>query len=115
MVDGRLPIFTGGWIEDIHDPHNWAQPFLVGTYADRQRMPAELWEQFRALVEAGAALTDPGERASVYAGLGLLDFTLAPAIRLAVPTGRHYEQRWVQGWFYNPGFSGAYYYALSEW
>ena len=27
----RVPIFISGWIEDLHDPHNWAQPFLVGT------------------------------------------------------------------------------------
>ncbi|MBN1922503.1 MAG: ABC transporter substrate-binding protein, partial [Anaerolineae bacterium] len=26
--NSRLPVAISGWIEDLHDPHNWAQPFL---------------------------------------------------------------------------------------
>jgi peptide/nickel transport system substrate-binding protein len=42
------------------------------------------------------------------------DYENAPAIRLAVTTGRHYEQRWVNGWYYNPVYPGTYFYPLSE-
>ncbi len=37
----KLPIFMSGWVEDIHDPHNWVVPFTIGTYGGRQGMPAE--------------------------------------------------------------------------
>ena len=30
---------------------------------------------------------------------------------LAQVTGKRYEQRWVQDWYYNPIISGGYYYA----
>jgi peptide/nickel transport system substrate-binding protein len=101
----RLPIFVSGWQEDIHDPHNWAQPFLVGTYAARQQMPDEMHDEFKALVSAGVAAGTPEERAAVYKEITQKDYDYAPAIRLAVATGRHYEQRWVEGYYYNPIYS----------
>ena len=110
----RTPIFISGWQEDIQDPHNWAVPMLTGTYASRQRLPAELRSAFQVLVNAGVAATDPAERAVIYQQLTQMDYDNAIAIRLAVATGRHYEQRWVQGYYYNPIYSGFYYYALSK-
>jgi peptide/nickel transport system substrate-binding protein len=101
----QLPIVVTGWGEDIHDPHNWAQPFLVGTYAYRQNMPEEIRLEFLELVSAGVAATDPEERASIYQELTQMDYELAPAIRLAVATNRHYEPRWMSGYYYNPIYS----------
>ncbi|MCD6344347.1 MAG: ABC transporter substrate-binding protein [Anaerolineae bacterium] len=98
----RLPIYISGWQEDIHDPHNWAQPFLVGTYASRQAMPQWMIDEFQEGVSAGVSASDPAERAKIYQDLTQLDYDYAPAIRLAVATGRHYEPRWVTGWYYNP-------------
>ncbi len=37
-----LPLFISGWQEDIHDPHNWYQPYLVGTYGRLQSLPQDL-------------------------------------------------------------------------
>lgn len=111
--NSQFPIFISGWIEDIHDPHNWAQPFLVGTYASRQKMPDDVASQFADLVNQGVAATDSAERADIYAQIQQLDYEMAPAIRLAVPLGRHYEQKWVQGWFYNP-IAPTFYYNLSK-
>lgn len=110
----RLPVYVSGWLEDIHDPHNWAQPFTVGTYAARQAMPDDIVDHFKEMVDAGVAETDPDKRAAIYKELQEYDYEVAPAIRLAVPSGRHYEQRWVQGYYYNPIYpSEYYYYALS--
>jgi peptide/nickel transport system substrate-binding protein len=109
-----LPMYVSGWIEDIHDPHNWAQPFLLGTYAARQRFPEEIIAQLRPLVDAGVAATDPEERAGYYHQLTQMDYDLALAIRGATATGRHYEQRWVEGWFFNPIYPDTYYYPLSK-
>jgi len=98
----RIPIFISGWQEDIHDPHNWAQPFLVGTYANRQVMPDDMHDEFKELVSAGVAAGTPEERAEIYKQITQKDYDYAPGIRLAVATGRHYEQRWLEGYYYNP-------------
>jgi len=107
----KLPIFISGWIEDLHDPHNWAQPFLVGTYASRQKMPQDMYDEFLALVNAGVSETDNDKRAEIYQQATAKDYEYAPAIRLAVATGRHYQQRWVGGYYYNPiyGWDNRFY------
>jgi peptide/nickel transport system substrate-binding protein len=109
-----LPLFISGWLEDIHDPHNWFQPYLTGTYGRRQSMPEDLNAQFQDLVNAGVSASDPAERAAIYTELNQAVYDSAAHIILAIATGRHYEQRWVNGYYYNPIYSGFYYYALSK-
>jgi peptide/nickel transport system substrate-binding protein len=101
----RLPLYISGWIEDIHDPHNWAQPFMVGTYAARQKLPEEMVEMFNEKVNAGVAAGSPDERQAIYEELTQMDYDNAIAIRLAVSTGRFYVQRWIDGYYYNPIFT----------
>jgi len=111
----RLPLFISGWQEDIHDSHNWVQPFLVGDYAVRQNIPAELIAQFKELVSAGVAESDPQKRAEIYKKLQDMDYENVLAIRLGIPTTRWYEQRWVKGFYYNPIYPNEYYfYAYSK-
>jgi peptide/nickel transport system substrate-binding protein len=112
----RLPVFVSGWLEDIHDPHNWVVPFTTatGAYSRRQSLPAGLYKQFGDLAAQGVGLTDPAARAKVYAQIQQLDYDQAIAIRGSVQTNRHYEQRWVQGYYYNPIYSQFYYYPLSK-
>ncbi|MBN1955250.1 MAG: ABC transporter substrate-binding protein [Anaerolineae bacterium] len=110
-----LPLYISGWIEDIHDPHNWAQPFMVGTYASRQRLPDDMRAEFQELVNAGVAATTPEERAEIYHELTALDYEYAPAIRLAVATGRTYMPRWINGYYYNPIYGqGSRYFTLTK-
>jgi peptide/nickel transport system substrate-binding protein len=106
----RLPVYVSGWGEDIHDPHNWAQPFLLGTYAARQVFPQEWIDQFQVLVDAGVAGKTDEERAEAYLAIQKLDYELAPAIRLAVQTGRTYQQRWQIDYLYNPMLRQPFYY-----
>jgi peptide/nickel transport system substrate-binding protein len=112
--EARLPMYISGWHEDIHDPHNWVQPFLVGTYAARQGFPEEMQAEFQELVNQGVVATDRDERQAIYEQLTQLDYDYAVAIRLALPSIRRYEQRWLEGWYFNPAYSGFYYYSLSE-
>jgi peptide/nickel transport system substrate-binding protein len=105
----RLPIAVSGWGEDIHDPHNWAQPFLVGTYAYRQSLPDWMFDEFKVLVSAGVSGTTDEERAAVYREIQIKDYEYAPGIRLAVPTGRAYVQRWVTDWMRNPMMRQPFY------
>jgi peptide/nickel transport system substrate-binding protein len=108
-----LPIFISGWLEDIHDPHNWVVPYTVQTYGARQTLPEELKAQFQDVINRGVAVSDPAERHEIYQEFNQLFYDEVPTILLAVPQGRHYEQRWVQGYYYNP-IAPTSYYALSK-
>jgi peptide/nickel transport system substrate-binding protein len=107
----QLPISISGWIEDIHDPHNWVQPFTVGTFAGRQNLPADLKAQFQDLVNAGVAAVDPAEREQIYFDLQQLYYDQVPTVTLAQATAARYQQRWVEDWYWNPIQFGYFYYA----
>jgi peptide/nickel transport system substrate-binding protein len=112
--DQSLPLFISGWLEDIHDPHNWYQPYIIGTYGRRQSLPDDLTSQFQDLINQGVSETDPAKRADIYGQVNQLYYDNAPGILLATATARRYEQRWVQGFFYNPIYSGLNFYTLSK-
>jgi peptide/nickel transport system substrate-binding protein len=107
----QIPMIASGWAEDIHDPHNWVQPFTVGTYAGRQALPEDILNQFLELVNAGAAASDPADREAIYFELQQLHHDQAIQITLAQGVGARYEQRWVQNWFNRVGSFGDYFYA----
>jgi peptide/nickel transport system substrate-binding protein len=116
---GKIPIYVGGWAEDFHDPHNWAQPFLhsQGTYGRVINMKPDLAAEFDALVEEGAALTDPEERRAVYETIQLKAQEEATSIWLYQPVGRAHFQRWIHDYYYNPAYPNttySYIYALSK-
>jgi peptide/nickel transport system substrate-binding protein len=106
------PYFVSGWQEDIHDAHNWYQPYVVGTYAGRQAMNEELRTQFQDLVNAGVSAPTPDERAAIYAELNQLFYDEVPTVLLATATSHGFSQRWVQGRVLNPIFSGDYFYTM---
>jgi len=110
---GNLPAIVSGWGEDIHDPHNWVQPYTVGTYAFRQHMPEDLRQQFVELVNAGVAAADNAEREQVYYALQQLVYDEAPTVYLAQALGARYEQRYTHGWYYHP-INPTYYYAVTQ-
>lgn len=108
----EAPYFTSGWVEDIHDPHNWYQPYMLGTYAGRQKLPADLRAQFSEILDRGVAATDLAERQAIYEEANVLYFEQVPTVLLATATSHAFEQRWVQGVVLNPIFSGFYYYPM---
>ena len=112
--DLTLPLFFVGWLEDIHDPHNWYAPYLTQTYATRQSLPDDLKSQYQELLSQAVVETDPEARDAIYQQVNQIQFDNPSGILLATATGRRYEQRWVRGWYYNPIYSGSYYYALSK-
>jgi peptide/nickel transport system substrate-binding protein len=108
---GQLPLTASGWVEDIHDPHNWVQPFTVGTFAGRQNLPQDLLDQFGELVTAGVLAADPAEREAIYFDLQQLHHDSAIQITLSQASGFRFEQLWVKDWFFRVGQFGAYFYA----
>ncbi len=109
----QLPLSVAGWIEDIHDPHNWTQPYTVGTFAGRQALPDDLKAQFQELVTAGVLAPTPAEREAIYAELQQLWYDTVPTVITFQETGTRYEQRWVDGWYYRIGQFGTDYRTIS--
>lgn len=111
----RLPIMTAGWLEDIHDPHNWYQPYLVGVYASRGRISDALKAQFSALIDQGVTATDFTARHVIYQQLNQLIYDNAPFIMLGGATSHNFIQRRVNGRALNPIFPGNYYYTIYKY
>jgi peptide/nickel transport system substrate-binding protein len=111
--DAQLPVAVSGWVEDIHDPHNWVQPFTVGTYAGRQNLPQEFLDQFNELVTAGVLATSTEEREAIYFELQQLFYDSAIQVVLPQPTIFRFEQPWVNGYYFQPAAPGRKYYAYS--
>ena len=108
----QAPYFVSGWAEDIHDPHNWYVPYLIGTFAVNQSLPNSLKNQFRELINQGVTETDPDARQAIYQQLNQLFYEQAPTILLAVATSHNFEQRWVRGTTPNPIYPGYYFYPM---
>jgi peptide/nickel transport system substrate-binding protein len=108
----QIPIMTGGWLEDIHDPHNWYQPYTTGTYGGRQSLPEDVRAQFKAILDRGVAELDPVKRGEIYKEANQLYYDLAVALPLMVATSHGFQQRWVEGVILNPIFPGLYYYTI---
>ena len=109
----QLPVAISGWVEDIHDPHNWVQPYTYGTFGGRQGLPDDIIAKYQELASAAAAETDPAVREQMYFDIQQQYYDDAVSVILAQATGARYEQMWVKGYFYNPITPGTYYYALS--
>jgi peptide/nickel transport system substrate-binding protein len=115
----QLPVAISGWGEDIHDPHNWVQPFTFGTYAGRQNLPEELVAQFQDLASRAVQATDNAVREELYYELQQLHHDQAIQITLIQPDQYQFEHRWVEGYpyflsadefyvtFYNMSLKGA--------
>ena len=108
----EAPYFTSGWVEDIHDPHNWYQPYMLGTYAFRQNLPDDLRAQFSDIIDRGVAETDPAKRQTIYEEANKLYYEQVPTILLATATSHGFDQRWVHGTVLNPIFPGNYFYPM---
>jgi len=104
-----LPVAVSGWSEDYHDPHNWVQPFLIGTYATRQSFPDEFKNIFRPLIEQAVVEPDPAKRAELYYEIGKLRYEWVPEVNLSQSGNYTYQQRWVRDYYYNPVLSGEFY------
>jgi len=108
----QLPVLTAGWLEDIHDPHNWYQPYTLGAYASRFGLPDDVKDQFRDILNRGVAEGDPAKRAEIYKEANQLYYDLAIGVPLEVSTSHGFTQRWVEGLITNPIFPDWYYYTV---
>ena len=116
---GKLPIYIGGWIEDFHDPHNWAQPFLYsqGAYGRVINMTPDIAKQFDELVLKGATTTDQEARRKVYQEIQLKAQEEAVVVWMYQNLDGMFFQKWIKGFYFNPAHQEpayAWIYAMSK-
>lgn len=110
----KLPVYTIGWGEDYHDPHNWVVPFLAsyGTYGSG--VPKDLQPKIDEMIDRGVSAATPEERAQVYGEIQKFVFDNAVHLYLAQGLTRRYFQNWVEGFYYNPSYSDQWFYQFSK-
>jgi peptide/nickel transport system substrate-binding protein len=128
----RLAVWWIGWLEDYHHPHNWVQPFMhrKGAFAQNQNfhvikdvefapvyatwLPAKtyatLQDLFDELIEMARMEPDLEKARLLYFELNRLAIDWAIDLFQAQLLGRHYEQPWLSGWFYNPAYPGDFFF-----
>jgi ABC-type transport system substrate-binding protein len=113
---GFLPIYRIGWLEDYHHPHNWVQPYLskAGAYGYSLGLPEDLQNQFDTMIAEAKTKTDPVEANEAYKAIQRMASEYQTSLWGVQPIGRHYEQLWIEDWFYNPTFPCAFAYGLKE-
>jgi len=57
--------------------------------------------------------SDPAVREQMYFDIQQQFYDDTITVILAQATGARYEQRWVNGWYYNAALPGTYYYGMS--
>jgi peptide/nickel transport system substrate-binding protein len=108
-----LPAQVGGWVEDIHDPHNWVQPYLWGYYA--AVLPEDLQQEFLEMGTAAVKAPTDEEREQLYFEIQQKYFDEAVQMPLAQSINNFYEQLWDQGYYHRIGKSYPMnFYAISK-
>jgi peptide/nickel transport system substrate-binding protein len=95
---GKIPLAAVGWQEDIHDPHNWYQPYFLETALNYFNLPADQAARYRDFIAAGAAELDPDARAAAYAALNQALHDDAAVLLIPSALGRRYEPVYLKGW-----------------
>jgi peptide/nickel transport system substrate-binding protein len=109
----QLPLFFGGWMQDYPHPHNWVQPYLLGTFARRQSLPQSMSQAYGNKVYECLALTG-GAAQTCYEALQNMAYLDAVDLFLAQPTQRKYLRAEVSGFYTSLTLYGNYYYSLSK-
>jgi peptide/nickel transport system substrate-binding protein len=116
---GKLPVTVAGWVEDFHDPHNWAQPFLYsqGTYGRVINLTPDIASELDSLILEGAKETDVAKRTAIYEEIqkAATDYVINIWMYQQLD-GAHF-QKWISGYIFNPAFGNpetAFFYGLTK-
>jgi peptide/nickel transport system substrate-binding protein len=106
---GELPMMYLGWAPDYADPDDYAQPFLLSTGLYGRSLGLYNATIDELIMEASMELNTT-LRAELYYQINVLTYENAWFIWTNQATNFHVERNWINGWFYNPMFSGGMYY-----
>ena len=109
----QIPFFFLGWAPDYNDPDDYTQPFYheAGTYAVRCHIQ-DAW--LTQKVMDGAMELNQTVRLSIYNEIEWHVYNETYYLWTTQATQFHVERTWIQGWYYNPMYSGQYAYAISK-
>jgi peptide/nickel transport system substrate-binding protein len=101
LVQRRLTMFIIGWVADFADAHNFVRPFMhsQGDVAGLQGYENPLVDE---LIWRAINTTDTEQRRRMYHQLQTIYYDDCPSVPLHQMLRRHYQQEWVEGWYYNP-------------
>jgi peptide/nickel transport system substrate-binding protein len=111
--EGAMPVLFLGWAPDYADPNNYMQPFFhsAGTYASMIGYSNATVDD---LIEEAAAEMNKTRRAELYSELSLLMYEECVHIWTVQATNFHCERAWLDGYVFNPMYSGFYYYPMDK-
>ena len=109
----QMPAFFLGWAPDYADPDDYVNPFIdnAGTYAKRCGI---VNNDLTNLTRAAATELNQTTRAEMYSNISMQIYENAYYVWTAQPTLFHVERTWITGYYYNPMYSGYYYYAFDK-
>jgi peptide/nickel transport system substrate-binding protein len=110
----QLPVFAVGWLADYPDAHNFVYPYYYtyGNFAYRAHFSNA---QMDDLIDQGIRTPDGPARAAIYKQIQELAVQLCPNVPTATAVGRHFEQSWVAGWYYNAIYPDNYVANMWKW
>ncbi len=113
MRDNALPAWAIGWVPDYADPHNYVQPFYRtgGNYPNTFGYSNSTLD---AMIDNAASELNETTRAQMYHDIEYAMYDEATYIWANQATNFHVERDWVDGYYFNPMFSGMYYYDISK-
>ncbi len=109
----QMPAFFLGWAPDYADPDDYVNPFIdnAGTYAKRCGI---VNNELTNLSRAAASELNETLRAEMYTQISQQVYDNAYYVWTDQPTNFHVERTWVTGYYFNPMYSGYYYYAFDK-
>lgn len=110
---GRLPLFVGGWLQDIAHPSNWVYGYLTGFYPNLQRLPADQRSIYQAKADACLPLSGAAAEAC-YADIQTTTYLSATDIFLAQSFATQFSSARLRGYYVNNGLGDQYFYALTK-
>jgi peptide/nickel transport system substrate-binding protein len=109
---GQLGCYFLGWAPDYADPQDYVQPFCHshGLYGNTNHLPDTL----DAAIEAAAIELNETTRGQMYSDISMQMYNDVYYLWVTQATNFHVERSWISGWYFNPMYSGQYFYALSK-
>jgi peptide/nickel transport system substrate-binding protein len=107
------PMICVGWQIDYADPDDFVLPFMNSGYCFA---PPQNYVNLTvdALIAEAASETNLTKRAELYTNITWAAYYDVPYVWLIQAKNFHVERSWVQGYYYNPMYSGFYYYSFDK-
>jgi peptide/nickel transport system substrate-binding protein len=109
-----MPAWFVGWAPDYADPDDYVLPFLHSTLGIYPYGMSYANTSLDLLIEQAAGELNTTKRAQEYSNITIAANHDLPYIWLDQGKNFHIERAWIHGYYFNPMYSGFYYYQFSK-